>query len=146
MDTDKHVKTLQMAYAGALADTLLQYGKEGVLEGVTERKRREGIASGKMRAAQFGITNPEEAFLKTAELFGCAKWNITGNHGGFVAQTQSCLLAAIAKKIGAPCPCHLYCLDPMEGMITALGDRLIFTIEETLWDGAACRIRLSAST
>jgi hypothetical protein len=146
MDTDRHIKTLQTAYAGALADTALQYEKEGVLETVTDRKRREGIASGKVRAAQFGITDPEEAFLKTAELFGCAKWNITGNPEGFVAQTQSCLLAAIAKKIGAPCPCHLYCLDPMEGMIKALNGRLIFTVEETLWDGAECSIRLSAKT
>jgi len=32
MDTAKHVQILQMAYAGALADTVLQFSKEGVLE------------------------------------------------------------------------------------------------------------------
>jgi hypothetical protein len=143
MDSDKQVKLLQMAYASALADTVLQYEKEGVLARVTERKHKESISSGKMRTAQFGITSPGEAFLKTAELFGCAEWNITSNSEGFAAQTKSCMLSAISKKIGAPCPCHLYCLDPMEGMIKALNDRLIFTVEETLWHGARCNIRVS---
>jgi hypothetical protein len=104
MESDKHIQILQMAYAGALADAVLQYGKEGVLADITDRKRQENIGSGKVRATQFGITKPEEVFLKLAELFGCASWNITGNSNGFVAQTSGCKLCAIAKKVGGPQP------------------------------------------
>ena len=140
MDIDKHVQFLQMAYAGALADAVLQYGKEGILASITDRKRQENTSSGKIRAGQFGITKPEEVFLKLAELFGCASWNITSNSDGFVARTNNCRLCAIAKKIGAPSPCHLYCLDPIEGMVKALKSDADFAVEETLWEGSKCSI------
>ena len=110
METAKQVQMLQMAYAGALADTVLQFSKEGVLERVTERKHREQLATGKQRLAAFGITQPEEVFLKLSEIFGCARWEITDKSAdGFVARSGSCTLCAIAKKIGAPNPCNLYC-------------------------------------
>jgi hypothetical protein len=140
MESDKHVQFLQMAYAGALADAVLQYGKEGVLAGITDRKRQENIGSGKIRAAQFGITKPEEVFLKLAELFGCASWDISNNSDGFVARTNACRLCAIAKKIGAPSPCYLYCLDPMEGMVKALKGDADFAVEETLWESSKCNV------
>ncbi len=143
MDNDKHVQFLQTAYAGALADAVLQFGKEGILSGIIDRKRRENIISGKIRAAQFGITKPEEVFLKLAELFGCANWNISSNSDGFIARTNSCRLCAIAKKIGALSPCHLYCLDPMEGMVKAIKDDVTFTVEETLWEDSRCTVRVS---
>ena len=63
MDTAKQVQILQMAYAGALADTVLQFSKEGVLERVTERKHAEQMVTGKQRLAAFGITRQEEVFL-----------------------------------------------------------------------------------
>jgi hypothetical protein len=140
MDNDKHVQFLQTAYAGALADAVLQYGKEGILASITDRKRQENIGYGKMRAAQFSITKPEEVFLKLADLFGCARWNITSNSEGFVALANDCRLCAIAKKIGAPSPCHLYCVDPMEGMVKALNNDAEFAVEETLWEGSKCSI------
>jgi hypothetical protein len=143
MDVDKHVQFLQMAYAGALADTVLQFNKEGILSGITDRKRRENLGSGKMRAAQFGIITPEEVFVKISGLFGCASWDITGNPDGFIAQANGCKLCAIAKKINAPSPCHLYCLDPMEGMVKALKENAEFAVEETLWEGSKCKIRVN---
>ena len=143
MDSSKHIQFLQTAYAGALADAVLQLGKEGVLASIIARKRQENINSGKIRAAQFGITKPEEVFLKLAELFGCASWNIISNAEGFVALANECRLCAIAKKIGAPSPCRLYCLDPMEGMVKALKGDAEFAVEETLWEGSKCSILVS---
>ena len=61
MDTAKQVQLLQAAYAGALADTMLQFSKEGVIARVTERKHVEQMATGKQRLAAFGITKPEES-------------------------------------------------------------------------------------
>ncbi len=133
-----------MAYAGALADAVLQFSKEGVLENVTRRKQQEQIHAGKMQAMQFGITKPEEVFLKLSELFDCARWDIINNpKGGFIAQTSSCKLFAIAKKIGAPMPCYLYCLNPMEGILKSLKSNAVYKVDETLWDGNKCSITVS---
>lgn len=43
MDSDKQVQILQMAYAGVLADAVLQFDKEGVLQHVSDRKRLEQL-------------------------------------------------------------------------------------------------------
>lgn len=146
MDTAKHVQILQMAYAGALADTVLQFSKEGVLARVTERKRLEQLATGKQRLAAFGITKPEEVFLKLSEIFGCARWEIVNDSAeSFLAQSSSCTLCAIAKKVGAPNPCNLYCLDPMEGLLKAIAPAAAYTVESTLWEGKQCRVKVSTS-
>ena len=62
MDTAKHVQILQMAYAGALADTVLQFSKEGVLARVTERKRLEQLATGKQRLQPSALPNRKKFF------------------------------------------------------------------------------------
>ena len=144
MDVDKQIQILQMAYAGALADAVLQFSKEGVLENITRHKQQEQIHTSKMQAMQFGITKPEEVFLKLSEIFGCARWDIINNPtGGFIAQTNSCKLCAIAKKIGAPMPCYLYCLNPMEGIVKSLKSNAVYKVDETLWDGNKCSITVS---
>ncbi len=144
MDSNKQVQFLQMAYAGVLADAVLQLNKEGVLSRVTERKRREQFATGTMKAKQFGITKPEEVFLKLSEIFACARWEIVNSPvNGFIAQANSCKLCAIAKNIGAPSPCHLYCLDPMEGLVKAVKTDAVYTVEETLWEGHRCLVNIS---
>jgi hypothetical protein len=79
MDSNEQVQILQMAYTGVLADAVLQLGKEGVLASTTERKRQKQFAGGKLCATQFGITKPEEVFLKLSEIFGCAQWEIVNN-------------------------------------------------------------------
>ena len=137
MDSNKQVQILQMAYAGVLADAVLQFSKEGILASTTERKRQEQLASGKLRAAQFGITKPEEVFLKLSPRFLAVpngRLSIVPTDG-FIAQTSSCKLCAIAKKMGAPSPCHIYCLDPMEGIVKAIKSDAVYTVEETLWEG-----------
>ena len=146
MDNNQHIKILQMVYAGALADTVLQFNKEGVLENVIRRKRQEQINTGKMRAAQFAITKPEDVFLKLYEIFGCSNWEIiSDNNGGITAQANSCMLCAIAKKIGAPSPCYLYCLNPMEGIVKALNSDVVYTVEETLWEGSRCIVKVDSN-
>jgi hypothetical protein len=143
MEMNQKVQILQAVYAGALADATLQLGKEGVLAQVTARKREEQLKTGQVRAAQFGITRLEDVFLKLAEVFGCANWSIENNSGnGFTAHSSVCKLCALAKKIGASSPCHLYCLDPMEGMIKGLNPEAKYTVEETLWSGTKCSIKV----
>jgi hypothetical protein len=142
MDNDEKVRVLQAAYAGALADAVLRMNRYGILPKVTEEKRSEQMRTGKAKAAQFGITRPEEVFSRLTEIFGCANWEITAAAGGFSAETKSCKLCAIAKSIGAPGPCDAYCLDPMEGMVKGLAPGVQFAVIETLWDGSKCRVEV----
>ncbi len=131
---------LRKVYAGALADAGRHYARAGVLEQVTEAKRQEQLAGGKMRAAQMGLTRPEEAFTRTAELFGCADWKITQEQGGFGAQASRCMLCALAKRMGSASPCRIYCLDPIEGMIRGMDPEAKFDLEKTLFESDRCAV------
>jgi L-2-amino-thiazoline-4-carboxylic acid hydrolase len=143
MDNDEKVRILQLAYAGALADAVLRMGRDGILPRVTEEKKREQMRTGKAKAAQFGISRPEEVFQKVSEIFDCARWEVTQMPSGFSAETRSCKLCAIAKNMGAPGPCDMYCLDPMEGMVKGLAPEMTFAVNETLWDGSKCRVEVA---
>ena len=110
MELLEKVRTLQMIYAGALADTVKRLGNEGMLEKITQQKRSEQLASGKMRAAQMGMVQEQDVFIKLADLMGCADWSIAehGDNSGFTATASRCMLCAMAKKFGAQSPCHIY--------------------------------------
>lgn len=142
MEEAQHIKMLQMAYAGVLADAVAQYDKEGVLESVTERKRQYQMATGAMMTKQFGVSKPEEAFTKLVEVFGCANWQITPNGDGFTAESASCMLCGMAKKMQGASPCNVYCLNPMEAMVKGVDPGAEFETMETLWDGAKCQVRV----
>lgn len=143
MEVLEKVRTLQVIYAGALADSVLRLGIEGVLEKVTQQKRKEQLIVGKARAAQMAMTSPEDVFTKLSDLMGCADWNVTPNEkGGFTATASRCMLCAITKKLGAQSPCHIYCLDPMEGMIKGLDENVDFDVQCTLYEGAQCHVAI----
>ena len=142
METTEKIRMLQAVYAGALADSVLRLGNEGVLEKVTQQKRAEQLLSGKARAAQFGFKSAEEVFTKLSELMGCANWTITRNEDGkgFAATASRCILCAMAKKMGAHSPCHIYCLDPMEGMVKGLEEKADFNVQSTLYEDGECQV------
>ena len=62
--------------------------------------------------------------------------------GGFVATASRCLLCALVKQMGGPSPCRLFCLDPIEGMLVGLAPDAAVRVQETLYDGGACRVRV----
>ena len=90
MQNEKDIKILQFTYAAVLADAVRQLAKENVLEKVTQRKKAEQMATGKMKAEQFGITSPEAVFTRLAEIFDCAAWEIRNVKSEFVAETKAC--------------------------------------------------------
>ncbi|NPV91786.1 MAG: hypothetical protein HPY50_13550 [Firmicutes bacterium] len=143
MELEKRNRALQMLYAGMLADSVLQLGREGVLETVTQRKRQEQMAQGRLIDAQLGVSRPEEVFPTLYEIAGCSPWEIKTMEDGFAAEARSCLLCGIAKKVGAPSPCRIYCLNPMEGMVKGLNPELRYEVKETLWEGERCRIEVT---
>ncbi len=144
MDTQQHLRLLQITYAAQLADAVRQYGQAGILDRVTGQKRRERRAAGAAQAAQLGITTPMAAFTTSAELFGCADWTVAeAEAGGFEAGATRCLLCAMVKKAGAPSPCRLFCLDPIEAMVQGLQPDARLEVLETLYEGDRCRVRVA---
>jgi hypothetical protein len=140
MESEKKLKLLRMFYAGVLADSVLRLGREGVLEKVTAEKKAEQMLTGKARAQQLGIQTPNQVFEVLPDIFGCADWTVENNEAGFTAKATNCMLCALAKKMGAPCPCNIYCLDAMEGMVKGLNPEAVYQVESTLWDGGQCRV------
>lgn len=144
MNSEKKMMVLQQTYAGVLADSVRQLGIEGVLEKVTARKKQEQLKSGGFIAAQLGITKPEEVFTRLSDIFNCAQWETVPHPNGFTAETTTCMLAAMAKKTGSPCPCpcYIHCLNPMEGMVKALAPQAMYEVRETLWAGKRCTVNV----
>lgn len=140
MEGEKKLRLLQAMYAGALADSALRLGREGIIEKVAAEKRREQMAGGKARAAQLAIREPREVFEVLPEVFGCADWKVEATGEGFEAAASRCMLCVLAKRMGAPCPCRIYCLDAMEGMVRGLDERAAYHVLSTLWDGSECRV------
>ena len=140
MDKDRKIQMLQMIYAGVLADNVLQLSREGALERVTERKRAEQLATGRMKAARFGMEKVEDVFEGLYEIFGCSPWEVQLREDGLTAETTSCMLCGFAKNMGAESPCRIHCLDPMEGIVKGLEPGAGFYVRETLWEGRKCRI------
>ena len=145
METNEKLKAVQMIYAGALADMTLRMANAGVLEQITKEKREEQLATGKSRAMQMGITNPEEVFIKLSDLMGCANWQIEKrDEKEFNAVATGCALCSFAKRIGAPSPCNPFCLNPMEGMVVGMDPDAGFLVEETLYEGNECRVLVTS--
>jgi len=141
MSSEQKLKTLQMYYAAALADTTLRYGKAGVLDEVALQKRVEQISTGSVLAERFGVKEPQDAFLKTADMYGCADWSCVNTDIGFTATANNCMLCAISKNMGSTySPCQIHCLSPMEAMLKGVASGAEFVVEGTLWDADKCRV------
>jgi hypothetical protein len=141
-DTEK-IRMLQTVYAAALADAVLQYGAEGVLESVERRKEPEQMRQGADMARRMGALTPRDVPEAIAGVFGCAAWTVSGDGEAFAAEAKECLLCAMARRMGAPRPCSLYCINPMKGMIRGLDPSLCLTVKETLWDGGRCLVEVA---
>jgi hypothetical protein len=143
MDDAQHIRILQYTYAAQLADSVSRYAGAGILDQVTTERRSARLANGAAQAAQLGVSTPGEAFTVSARLFGCADWTVEEDGGGaLVATAGRCLLCSLAKKAGAPSPCRLFCLDPLEGLVQGVRPGAGFDVLETLYDGERCRVRV----
>ncbi|SKC89452.1 L-2-amino-thiazoline-4-carboxylic acid hydrolase [Maledivibacter halophilus] len=143
MDMEMRIKILENAYIGSLVDAIYNFTKQGVLNKVTEEKRKIQMITGKKRAEQFGITKPEDVFKRLSDIFNCAFWELEYCNDGFEANSKSCKLCTYAKKMGTEAPCNMYCLHPMEGMIKGIDPKLKFKVSETLWEGEKCKVKVS---
>ena len=137
---EQKLKTLQLYYAAALADSVVRYGNAGVLDSITEQKREEQMKNGAGLAARFGVAEPKQAIEKTRDAYGCADWVCSDADNGFAAVASNCTLCAIAKQMGPYSPCQIHCLSPMEAMMKGVSPDVAFAVDSTLWEADRCRI------
>jgi hypothetical protein len=140
MDSAEKLQFLQMMYAAVMAEAVGDDTQTGVSADSAARKagrRRTAILA--LNKA-LGVNQPEDVFLTLSEAFGCAAWQINPTARGFVAETKTCTLAALAKRLGAPLPCSRICLEPMEAMVLAVAPRADYVCTGTLFTGDACRV------
>lgn len=138
MDHEKNLKTLQLFYAGALVDAVRHYAAQGVLESVTEAKRREQEIAAPGQLHRLGIHSAQELFSTYTELFGCAEWRVEAEEPDLIMRTRSCLACSLAKKLGAPSPCRIFCINPLGAQAAALDRPLQLRVGQTLWDSDSC--------
>ena len=144
MNETGDLKTLQLFYAGLMADAAANFEHFGVLPQVREKKAREQEAAAPGQLSQLGIRTARELFERFGAIFGCARWEVAESEdGSLAAETRTCLACAIAKKRGGAKPCELYCLNPFRALAAALQPARRLQVEETLWEGGRCRFRLS---
>jgi len=137
---EQKLKTLQLYYAAAIADSVARYGREGILEKITNQKGEEQARNGAGLAARFGVTEPIQAIEKTRDTYGCADWVCTDTGSGFEAVASNCTLCAISKQMGQFSPCKIYCLQPIEAMIKGVSPDADFSVADTLWDSDKCEV------
>jgi hypothetical protein len=140
---EQKLKTLQMYYAAALADSTLRYGKAGILDEVAEQKRTDQMKNGTSLSERFGIRESWDVFLKTADIYGCADWVCKKTNDGFVVTASRCMLCAISKKMGNYSPCKIHCLSPIEAMLKGIVLEAEFEAEKTLWDSDKCKVNVT---
>jgi len=143
---EQKLKTIQLGYAAALADSIIRYGNEGILEKVAEQKRSEQMRNCSLLAARFGVTEPKQAIEKTRDTYGCANFICTDTEDGFEAIATSCLLCSISKQMGGRfSPCRIHCLSPMEALIKGVSPNSNFNMLSTLWESDRCVIKVGPS-
>ena len=145
METEKKLAVLQHVYTAVLADAVRMLGLTDDLPRIEAMKRQEQLAVGQRKCQAFGIQTADRVFSVLSELFNCADWQVEATDDGIIATAGHCQLCGMARKLGAPSPCRLYCLDPMEGMIRGLDKDAKFETQETLWDGDCCRVRVKTT-
>lgn len=143
MELEQKMKTLQMYYAAALADSTLRYGDAGILDKITRQKRDEQMKAGAALAERFGVKEPKQAFEKTQDVYGCANWTCEDTDDGFIATASNCMLCAISKKMGTYSPCQIHCLSPIEAMAKAVAPSIDFITEKTLWSDDRCVVYIN---
>jgi len=142
METEKKLQILQTVYAAAQVDAVSQYVREGILGSVLAARKASRASTSAQVTALLGVGTPQEVFTRLAEIFGCAAWKILPTAEGFDAVTEVCRMHAIARRTQAPSPCELVCLEPLRGMLEVLDAEAEFIVEETLFDGKSCRVRV----
>jgi hypothetical protein len=146
METEKRLALLQNTYAAAVAESVNNYERLGVLKEIVARRKARQAQTAPYLNGQLGVAKASDVFCKLSEIYGCANWIVEKTQDGYIALASACKLCALAKKMGGANPCRGWCLDPMIAMICAacgIGEEDV-KVESTLMEGERCKISVKA--
>ena len=135
---ERKLKTLQLFYASVLADAVYHFNNAGILNMVTEEKRKQQALTAASQIKQLGISTPRELFEYFSNVFGCIQWEVMGDEDAASARGKHCLLCSLAKKMQTAQPCFLYCINPIREMLNAMEPGYDLSVDETLWESNQC--------
>lgn len=141
----KDLKTLQLFYASVLADSVYHYTNSGILNLITETKRKQQALTAPSQIKQLGIQNPKELFTYFSRVFGCIKWDVNEIEKGFVAIGKHCQLCHLTKRLQTSQPCHIYCINPYRELLKAMHPSYKLSVDKTLWESDTCVFKVSES-
>lgn len=141
-NNDQYLQTMRTLYTALQAETLLRYEKAGVLNEIETEKYKLSLINGKNNVLFLNISTLEETFLVPSRVVECARWDIEKDEHKLTARCKGCKIINHCKKIGAPSPCKIYCLNPIEGMVKAINPDTDFQVKSTLWDSDICHVEV----
>jgi hypothetical protein len=139
---EQDLKTLQLFYASALADSVYHYNNAGILSLVTEKKAGQQALTAASQLKQLKISTPEQLFELFSRTFGCIKWDVKTSSDKVLASGNHCLLCSLAKKMQTAQPCFIYCINPLKAMLKAMEPSYKLEVEHTLWDSNYCEFKV----
>jgi len=145
MEQKTKIKTLQLLYAGLLADTVSIYEKHKILESVISQKSIENQLAAPARVSQFKLNAPKDVFEVHNKLIGYADWQIKVIDGNTFVSSTSCKLSDIAKSINTIEPCRLCCIDPLNSICEALRVPHKIEVVKKMWEEDACVFKIYSS-
>jgi len=140
---EQNLKTLQLFYASALADSVYHYINAGILNLVTEKKAGQQALTAASQLKQLKVNTPEQLFVLFSRIFGCIKWDINTTSDEVIARGNHCLLCSLARKMQTAQPCFIYCINPLKAMLNAMEPSYKLVVGHTLWDGNHCEFKVA---
>jgi len=143
MDTNERLELLQLLYAGLMAETAAVLAEHGILEHVTERKRREDRLAAQARVEQSAVTTPEALFELHRSVAGFSDWKSAQEGATVTVTSAACKLCDIARASGGPPPCRLFCIDPLTALCAALPEPRTLTVRSTRCSAERCIVHIT---
>ena len=133
-----NIKTLQLLYAGLLADSVAIFEKYGILEKIKLQKSVENKLAAPARVNQFALKHPEDVFNLFNKLLGFAEWKINRASQGYIFSAKACKLKCISSTMNSAKPCDLCCIDPLSALCESLANPYMLEVYQTMWEDIEC--------
>jgi hypothetical protein len=138
MIKNKDIQTLQLLYAGSLADLVQIICDNGLLEIVSAQKQIENNLAAPARVREFRFTKPADVFKFYSDIIGFVKWESVTNVNGYTFTAKNCKLKDIASYLLIDSPCDLCCITPIKSLCSALKVPYQVEASQTLWESKSC--------
>ncbi|RJP64795.1 MAG: hypothetical protein C4539_14095 [Ignavibacteriales bacterium] len=138
MKEKKDILTLQLLYAGLLADLLQILCDNGLLEKVSTEKQTENNLAAPARVKELKLKHPDDVFNFYSNVIGFAQWNSFPMAAGYSFKAKDCKLKSIARYLSIDSPCNYCCINPIASLCSALEIPYQIQVSRTLWDSKSC--------